>query len=57
MCSNSVILLRHGYGGTGKAVVVNGDQKSGYYFRIVADYIHLNALAPLTPCGQEFTPP
>jgi REP element-mobilizing transposase RayT len=34
--------LGHVFQGRYKAVVVNGDQKSGYYFRIVADYIHLN---------------
>jgi len=32
----------HVFQGRYKAVVVNGDEKSGYYFRIVADYIHLN---------------
>lgn len=32
----------HVFQGRYKAVVVNGEDKSGYYFRIVADYIHLN---------------
>jgi hypothetical protein len=41
MYSRGAIPLRQGYGGTGKAVVVNGEG-SGEYFRIVADYIHLN---------------
>lgn len=32
----------HVFQGRYKAVVVNGEENSGYYFRIVADYIHLN---------------
>ena len=42
MSSRGAILLRQGYGWTGKAVVVNGGERGGEYFRIVADYIHLN---------------
>ncbi len=41
MSSKGAIRRRQGYGATGKAVVVNGEG-SGMYFRIVADYIHLN---------------
>ncbi len=42
MCFRAAILLRQGYGRTGKAVVVNGEEYDGSYFKIVADYIHLN---------------
>jgi len=32
----------HVFQGRYKAVVVNGEERDGWYFRIVADYIHLN---------------
>jgi hypothetical protein len=32
----------HVFQGRYKAVVVNGEEREGCYFKIVADYIHLN---------------